>query len=370
MPISVPTRSSSRSGRRRAPDGAPRRADGRQDSHERTGESRIRTAVVRLLAGSGTGPIKVTGRVEGGSEAPDCRHEPQEGTRTEQRQLAEPPMLSLNLARRLADAGLVPGTRHRWNVFDPATLSSAPSRSRSDPREIIWTANTPIPAFRVDMAFVGLRTTSWITDTARSSAKRARWASSSVKRDLWNAARALAVPGQMGQDLLPGRGHRARIMVKQRIDDPTATFAASAFGWMARTSHRSTFRAPDKRVDGNIVEITDPQLLVAGPADPDVNRYLQPELFIESDAAGNRAEAQNRRRECHRHPGARGGADALRQFHPAEEADRRPPVRARSAADQDRRLQRAHGAVCRDVARGRHPGAHCGGAGVRAWSNW
>jgi len=40
------------------------------------------------------------------------------GTRTEERVLSEPPALSLNLSRRLANGGLVPGARHHWTVFD------------------------------------------------------------------------------------------------------------------------------------------------------------------------------------------------------------------------------------------------------------
>ena len=48
------------------------------------------------------------------------------GTYTERRELPEQPMLSLNLARRLANGGLVPGATHQWTLFDPATLRNAP----------------------------------------------------------------------------------------------------------------------------------------------------------------------------------------------------------------------------------------------------
>ena len=48
------------------------------------------------------------------------------GTRTEQRELKEPPALMLNLGRRLARDGLTAGARHTLMVFDPATLSNAP----------------------------------------------------------------------------------------------------------------------------------------------------------------------------------------------------------------------------------------------------
>src|SRR5450759_2031667 len=72
----------------------------------------------------GTGPVEVRGQVAG-------RHltlsvTTPSGTRTEERDLAEPPALSLNLSRRLANGGLVPGARHQWTIFDPATLSNSP----------------------------------------------------------------------------------------------------------------------------------------------------------------------------------------------------------------------------------------------------
>jgi transglutaminase-like putative cysteine protease len=44
-------------------------------------------------------------------------------------------------------------------------------------------------------------------------------------------------------------------------------------------------------VEGSIVEITDPQTLQPGPADPDAKRFLAPERLIESDAPEIVAEA-------------------------------------------------------------------------------
>ncbi len=68
----------------------------------------------------GTGATSVRGELTGRRlhltiATPSGRHE-------EDRDLAEPPVLTLNLARRLADAGLVPGARYAWTIFDPATL--------------------------------------------------------------------------------------------------------------------------------------------------------------------------------------------------------------------------------------------------------
>jgi len=47
-----------------------------------------------------------------------------------------------------------------------------------------------------------------------------------------------------------------------------------------------------QRVDGNIVELRDPQTLQPERADPDAKKFLAPEPFIESDAPEIRAEAE------------------------------------------------------------------------------
>src|SRR2546423_1879426 len=67
----------------------------------------------------GTGAVEVRGHLDGRSLRLEVRTPG--GTRTEQRELDEPPALSLNLSRRLANGGLVTGARHPWSIFDPAT---------------------------------------------------------------------------------------------------------------------------------------------------------------------------------------------------------------------------------------------------------
>ena len=44
----------------------------------------------------------------------------------EERDLDDPPALSLNLPRRMAAAGFRPGSAQRFLVFDPATLRNEP----------------------------------------------------------------------------------------------------------------------------------------------------------------------------------------------------------------------------------------------------
>jgi len=147
----------------------------------------------------GTGPIKVSGRVDA-TNPPDGQRRTlvlavttSAGTRTEKRELSEPPLLALNLARRLADGGLVPGTRHQWSIFDPATLSNAPVVVDVGRREIVRAGSGQIPAFRVEMEFAGLRTTSWVTDTGEVVREESPMGLISV-REPAERARAMAVP--------------------------------------------------------------------------------------------------------------------------------------------------------------------------------
>ena len=72
----------------------------------------------------GTGAVEVRGKLDGRTLTLDVKTK--SGTRSEERVLDEPPALSLNLSRRLANGGLVAGARHQWTIFDPATLRNSP----------------------------------------------------------------------------------------------------------------------------------------------------------------------------------------------------------------------------------------------------
>ena len=234
----------------------------------------------------GTGPIKVNGQIDGSTIT--IAVITSAGTRTEQRRLAEPPMLGLNLSRRLADEGLVPGTRHRLSVFDPATLRNAPVIVDVGRREVVRTATTSIPAFRVEMEFAGLRTTSWVTDTGEVVREESPMGLMSV-REPPDRARAMAVPGQVRTDLLAAAA--VVPVTRQRIDEPRDVrrlrlrLDAPSLSGLALDGVSQT-------ATGNIVEIRDPQQITAGPADPDAQQYVAPEPFIESDAPEIQAEAQ------------------------------------------------------------------------------
>ncbi len=259
----------------------------------------------------GTGPIAISGLVSG----LDLRISITSGgrVRTEVRRLAERPMLTLNLVRRLAATGLTAGSVHHWNVFDPATLRNAPVTVRVGEREIVRSASSPIPAVRVEMEFTGLKTTAWITDTGEIVREESPLGFIIV-RETPERARALAIDGRIRQDLLESSAVvpvlEPRTPPLPPVDDP-------------RNVRRLRMRvdgvdlsSPDlqglgQRIDGNVVEIVDAQTLVAGPADEDLARYLSPEPFIESDDPDIRAAAEE---AVSRAAGPRARAEALTRF--------------------------------------------------------
>src|SRR4249920_1312377 len=147
----------------------------------------------------GTGPIEVRGRIDGRRLLLDVKTP--SGTRSEVRELDEPPALSLNISRRLANGGLVAGAKHQWTVFDPATLRNSKVNVEVGRRELVRGAGAPLPAFRVEMEFAGLRTSSWITDTGEVVREESPLGLITV-RESADQARATAVSRRMQVDLL------------------------------------------------------------------------------------------------------------------------------------------------------------------------
>src|SRR6185369_6833228 len=173
----------------------------------------------------GTGPIEVIGTISGD---PKTGADPKRvglrltvktasGTRTEDRVLDEAPALSLNLSRRLANGVLVAGARHHWTVFDPATLHNAPVTVDVGKRELIAGPGRPIPAFRVEMEFSGIRTIAWVTDTGDVVREESPLGLITI-RETPERARAMAVPVKVQTDM-----YDAAAIVptgKERIDEP------------------------------------------------------------------------------------------------------------------------------------------------------
>jgi transglutaminase-like putative cysteine protease len=237
----------------------------------------------------GTGAVSVRGTVDGNRITLTIATP--SGERTETRTLSEPPALSLNLSRRLANGGLKPGAHHTWMVFDPATLRNAPVSVDVGKREIVFAASKPVPAFRVQMEYSGLKTTSWMTDTGEVVREESPLGLITVRETPENA-RAMAVSSGVRGDLLsaaavvPTAARRQRT----RIDEPRDVRRLVLRLDGADTSS-ADMQGAGQTVEGNVVTLQDPQSLQAGPADREAAQYLNPEPLIESDAPEIRAEA-------------------------------------------------------------------------------
>ena len=180
-------------------------------------------------------------------------------------------MLGLNLVRRLAETGLTTGSRHQWNVFDPATLRNAPVHVTVGPREVVRAANLPIPAFRVEMEFSGLRTTSWITDTGEVIREESPLGFITV-RETADRAQALAVPGQIRQDLL-----EASAVVPEMAPGVPPISDPRDVRRLRMRVDGADLSSPDlngvgQRVDQNVVEIIDAQQLRPAIGRPAISR--------------------------------------------------------------------------------------------------
>jgi transglutaminase-like putative cysteine protease len=240
----------------------------------------------------GTGATEVRGRVE---EQPGPKPyrlvldiTSAGATRSEVRELTEAPVMTLNVARMLASGRLVPGTRHQWSILDPATLRHAPLTVAVGSRSIVRAAETVVPAFRVDMEFQGLRTTSWITDTGDIVREESPMGLITV-RETPERARGLATSSRMQADLL--RTAAVVPIMRQRIDEPRDV-RRIRLQLDGAPLPQEDLDGAGQSADGNVLDIVDAQLLRPGPHDRAAGQYLSPEPLIESDAPEIKAEAE------------------------------------------------------------------------------
>jgi transglutaminase-like putative cysteine protease len=240
----------------------------------------------------GTGPTHVRGEIAGQRLTLDVTAPsgPSQGsrTRTEVRQLAEVPVLSLSLPRRLANGGLVPGSRHRWTVFDPATLRMAPVVIDVGNRELVQSAGRPIPAFRVEMEVAGLRTTSWVTDTGNVLREQNPLGLMTVLETA-EIARAMAVPERVRTDMVQAA---AVVPVTRRSIDQPRDVRRLRLRLAGADLSSGDLQGAGQSVHDDVVEIEDARALRAGRGDPGAARYLAAEPSIESDAPEIRAAAE------------------------------------------------------------------------------
>jgi hypothetical protein len=252
----------------------------------------------------GTGAVEVKGTLGGDGRRLELTTKTAGGTRTETRELPEPPALSLNLFRRLAGEGLRPGAHLTVPVFDPATLRNADMTVDVEAREIVRAAGRPVPAFRLRMGFAGITSTSWVTDVGEVVREESGMGMIVVK-ETRDRALALAVPGEMQRDMLEAAA--VAPAGPGRIDDPRLVdvlrLRVSGLG-----SAGPDLQGAGQTVSGDVFEIRDLTTAPPGPGDAEAARYLQPEPFIESDAPEIRAEAEKGTAEV---MGARNKAERL-----------------------------------------------------------
>ncbi|MEO8678660.1 MAG: transglutaminase-like domain-containing protein [Vicinamibacterales bacterium] len=234
----------------------------------------------------GTGPLSIRGRLDGLKLTLAITSAG--NTRTETRDLKEPPAMMISLGRRLATDGLKDGAVHQWMVFDPATLQNAPVVVRVGAREVVTGGGRPIPAFKVEMTFSGLQSTAWITDTGEIVREESPMGLITV-RESQEQATALAVSSKMQADMLEASAIVP--VMRSRIDEPRNVEQLRLRLDGADLSSLD-LDGVSQKVDGNIIELTDPRRLEPGPADPDTDKYLRAEAFIESDDPEIRAEAE------------------------------------------------------------------------------
>jgi hypothetical protein len=179
----------------------------------------------------GTGPLTISGRLDGLRLSLDIQTAA--GTRSEVRELAEPPALMLSLGRRLASEGLAAGTRKQWMIFDPATLKNSPVVVDIGAREVVQAGGRPLPAFKVQMQFSGIATTAWVTDTGEIVREESPMGLITV-RESQEEATALAVNRRMQVDMWCRRWAATRGLTTR------ATCCGCACGWTAPTSRART----------------------------------------------------------------------------------------------------------------------------------
>jgi transglutaminase-like putative cysteine protease len=252
----------------------------------------------------GTGPVQVAGRVSGRHVSLTIKTA--SGTQSIERDLQNAPVLSLNLPRRLAAEGFKPGTSRQVLVFDPATLRNETATIDVGKREIVKLesplpvrvgsrqfnrmTSTSIPAFRLEMTFAGIKTTSWVTDTGDVVREESQMGLMS-QREPQDVARRIAVGRAVQTDLLEASAVAPANTTKGRIDDPRNVRA------LRLRVEGVDLSSPDlsgagQSVSGDVVEVRDARTLTPAPGDPDVERYLKPEPLIESDDPAIHAEAE------------------------------------------------------------------------------
>jgi transglutaminase-like putative cysteine protease len=232
----------------------------------------------------GTGPVTIEGVLAG--RHLDLAITSTSGRRTETRELAEAPSLSLNLPRRLAAEGLTPGRKTTVMVFDPASLRNAPMTVEVEARDLVWKSGRPIPAFRVRSTFSGVVSQSWITDVGEVVREESP-TGFIVAEETRERATARAISGDVQANLLEV------VAIRPTLPQPIPD--ARGVRRLRLRFGGAPLAGPDLDGAGQRVRGTELELhgsAADADADPTADQYLAPEPFIESDAPEIQAEAR------------------------------------------------------------------------------
>lgn len=210
-------------------------------------------------------------------------------TRTETRELSGVPVLPMNLPRQLAAGRLKPGSRHAWTVLDPATAQTATMIVTVGVRSIVRTAGAPLPAYRVEMDFQGLRTTSWITDTGDVVREESPLGLMTVQ-EAPERARGLAMDASVRADLL--QASAVVPAMAGRIDEPRDVRRLRVQLSGADVPQDALDGVGQARLADGSVEVYDPRTPREPRPDPPSPADRSPEPLIESDAPEIRREAE------------------------------------------------------------------------------
>ena len=243
----------------------------------------------------GTGPVRVNGTVAGRRVSLTIKTA--SGTQQEDRDLDEPPVLSVNLPQMLAARGFKPGTEEQFFMFDPATLRTEKVTLSIGRREMVsvnsqvpTSIGSSVPAFRVDLAIAGLRTSSWVTDTGNVVREESPLGLMSVQEPP-EVARRMAISRGITGDLLEASAVVPRNTTKQQIDDPRDVRRIRLKVEGADLSSPD-LQGAGQSLQGDVLEIRDARSLRAAPTDVDLAVFLKPEPLIESNDPEIRREAE------------------------------------------------------------------------------
>ena len=260
----------------------------------------------------GTGPISIKGALETPTRLAVRITSPSGSERSRAFDLKEPPVLALNLPRRLLALGLTEGERHQIQIFDPATLTNGMATIEIGRREVVRILNRPVPAFRVDMTYSGISTTSWITEVG-DIVKEESAMGMVVLRESRERAIAMAMGSEVKADMIESAAIQPQS--KRAIDDATSLERLRLeFSGAELPGRPDELNGAGQTVTGNVVDIVDSNQLRSGPAPADLQASLGPEAFIESDAVEIVAETEKALERVGARASARQKAEVLVRY--------------------------------------------------------